>query len=210
MLPRLTLQVASPYRASVHEPIRNSLTHPLLIASLPVAEQPGVLGLTFCPGKKQTDALTGPWDRDLTVDLAAVKAWGASGVITLVTDDELRELHVPELGKAVRALGLTWWHLPIADRGAPDTSFVRHWRDGVGSDIRARLCRGERLLIHCKGGMGRTGLLAAQILVEFGVPAGDAIASARRARPGAIENKLQERYVFGIAVPPPIQVRSSP
>ncbi len=183
------------------KPIRTSLSHPLQIADLRVADQPGVLGLTFCPGKKQATAITGVWNRDLTIDLAAVQAWGANGVITLVTAQELRELQVPELGKAVQALGMSWWHLPIEDVGVPDEKFADNWRYGhIGSDIRARLRRGDRLLVHCKGGLGRTGLLAAQLLVEFGTPPRDAIAQVRSARPGAIENVHQENYVFNVEV----------
>jgi ADP-ribosyl-[dinitrogen reductase] hydrolase len=180
----------------MHYQIRTSITHPLQIAQLRVADQPGVLGLTFCPGKKQPNALTGAWYRDLTLDLAAVKNWGATGVITLVTNDELHELQVPDLGDAVGALGMKWWHLPMPDMGVPEAETADRWREYVGGEVRAHLRRGDKRLVHCKGGLGRTGLLAAQILVEFGIRPRDAILQTRAARSGAIENAAQEAHVY--------------
>ena len=52
-----------------------------------------------------------------------------------------------------------------------------------------------RVLVHCKGGLGRAGLVAARILVERGAAPMDAINLVRRVRPGAIQTIRQEAYV---------------
>lgn len=78
--------------------------------------------------------------------------------------------------------------------GVPDETFETRWTYG-GHRLRRRLARGERVVLHCMGGLGRTGTLAARLLVEFGVPPEDAIGRVREARPGAIENVGQEEYV---------------
>ena len=70
-------------------PVRTSITHPLQIAEIRPAPAMGKLGLTLCPGKKQAGALTGPWDRDLCLDLDVVAAWNAAAVVTLVEGHEL-------------------------------------------------------------------------------------------------------------------------
>ena len=44
-------------------------------------------------------------------------------------------------------------------------------------------------------GLGRTGTMAAKMLVGFGVSPEDAIASVRQARPGTIETAAQEQYI---------------
>lgn len=50
---------------------RTSQSHPLRIATvLPVAG--GRLGMTLCPGKQDALAMTGPWARDLGLDLAGI------------------------------------------------------------------------------------------------------------------------------------------
>ncbi len=154
----------------------------------------GVVGLTLCPGKKDRAAATGAWDRDLDTDLDAVAGWGARAVVSLVEDHELSLLGVEALGREVRRRKMVWFHLPIRDAGVPDRDFERRWRS-AGPELRARLLAGERILVHCRGGLGRTGTIAARLLVELGMAAEEAIRSVRRARTGAIENDRQEDYV---------------
>ena len=49
--------------------------------------------------------------------------------------------------------------------------------------------------VTAPGGLGRTGMIAARILVEMGLSAELAIKSVREARPGTIETAAQEAYV---------------
>jgi hypothetical protein len=44
----------------------------------------GRIGMTFCPGKQNPFAMTGAWARDLDTDLAVIRAWGASTLVTLM------------------------------------------------------------------------------------------------------------------------------
>ena len=64
--------------------MRTSLSHPLQIATVKAPGIPGAIGITFCPGKKQPNAATGAWDRDLGLDLDAIRVWGAATIITLI------------------------------------------------------------------------------------------------------------------------------
>ena len=57
------------------------------------------------------------------------------------------------------------------------------------------LRNGFDVLVHCKGGLGRAGMIAARLLVELGTPPEEAISQVRSVRPGAIETPTQERYV---------------
>ena len=54
------------------------------------------------------------------------------------------------------------------------------------------------VLVHCRGGLGRAGTIAARLLVELGMEPETAIASVRAVRPGAIETSDQEKFVLGI------------
>jgi ATP dependent DNA ligase-like protein len=51
---------------------RTSLTHPLQIAVATAGPEFGRVGITFCPGKCDQHAMSGRWERDLTVDLDMV------------------------------------------------------------------------------------------------------------------------------------------
>lgn len=63
-------------------------------------------------------------------------------------------------------------------------------------------------MIHCLGGLGRSGTIAARLLVELGVVPDEAINIVRKARPGAIENNAQETHVRSIkAIHPRREVR---
>jgi ADP-ribosyl-[dinitrogen reductase] hydrolase len=60
--------------------------------------------------------------------------------------------------------------------------------------LQAQLCAGETIGLHCGAGLGRTGTVAALILIERGFTPSEAIAAVRRARPGAIETAAQLSY----------------
>lgn len=163
---------------------------PLRIDPVPVEPGAGWLGLTLCPGKRDGHL----WARDLDLDLAVIHAWGASTVVTLLEPAELDWLGVADLGERVRALAMHWWHLPIRDGEVPDARFTARWPE-AGADLHGRLDRGERLLVHCRGGLGRTGLVSALLLIERGEAPEQAIARVREIRPGAIETAAQEHWV---------------
>lgn len=151
--------------------------------------------MTFCPGKKQRHSKFGSWwDRDLDVDLEAIRSWGAVGLVTLMEDHELIDLRVPNLGANCKASGLDWFHMPIVDGAAPDPRFLHAWPT-VSSTLANQLSSGASVVIHCKGGLGRTGTLAALLLQEAGMDPREAMALVRSSRPGAIETVEQEEFL---------------
>lgn len=169
---------------------RTSESHPLQIAEVRAADSFGRIGITFCPGKHDPFAITGAWARDLHADLDVIVDWGATLVITLVETFELRQLKVPQLGTETQRRGIDWLHLPIEDYSVPNETFEQQWLS-QGRDIRNRLRHGEDILVHCKGGLGRAGMIAARLLAELGMEPKVAIKTVRRARKGAIETPSQ-------------------
>ncbi len=121
--------------------MRTSETHPLEIALVSAGPDMGTVGLTFCPGKNQPSAMTGGWQRDLELDLKAIRDTGASAVVTLVEQHELSTLGVEQLGTEVRRQHMDWFHLPISDMGVPGEQFERSWQH-VGEGIRTRIRNG--------------------------------------------------------------------
>jgi ADP-ribosyl-[dinitrogen reductase] hydrolase len=175
--------------------MRTSITHPLQIAEVRAAPDFGKIGLTFCPGKKQMNAITGSWNRDLDLDLDAVAAWNAAAVVTLLQPEELHQLGVPDLGRKVRERNMDWYHLPIADASIPDEAFELQWAE-ASEGLRARVRDGFGVLVHCKGGLGRAGTIGARLMIELGCDPDAAVTAVRKARPGAIETPAQLRYVM--------------
>jgi protein-tyrosine phosphatase len=176
------------------QPPRTSQSHPLRIAVVEDSPFQGLLGLTFAPGKKDLTSSPSPWLRNLTADLDVICAWDARVVVTLIEASEFDLLAVPTLGAEVRTRGLDWLHLPIRDVDVPDLAFEQVW-PAHSAELRRRLGGGDNVLVHCRGGLGRAGMITARLLVEAGVEADLAIAAVRKVRPGAIETLAQEEWV---------------
>lgn len=171
-----------------------SANSPLRIDTIVLPGNGGRIGLTLCPGKKDSGHSGNRWDRDLKADLEVIAAWGADAVVTLMEEFELELLGVTALPSLLLSRGIEWHHLPIRDVDIPESIFEGRWFK-EGQRLRTILKGGGRVLLHCRGGIGRTGTIAARLLVEFGFEPTDAIALVRKTRPGAIETAAQEEYV---------------
>lgn len=172
---------------------RTSQSHPIQIATLKAGR--GRIGITFCPGKVDAAGLTGAWRRDLGIDLDAIQDWGAAVLVTLIEDHEFDLLQVSGLEQATLRRHMEWLHLPIRDVSIPNEAFETKWQ-AVGEGLRARLRDGFAVVVHCRGGLGRAGMIAARLLVELGMHPEQAISEVRSVRPGAIETRAQENYIL--------------
>lgn len=149
----------------------------------------GRLGLTLCPGRRDRG-------RDLDEDVGQLVADGVDRLLCLLTDAELAWAGVASLGTDVEAAGIEYRRSPIPDQGIPEMAealdLVR-W-------CRASLGRGERVVVSCMGGLGRSGTLAACVLVDAGASPEAAVALVRAARgPRAVETAAQEKFIYTFA-----------
>ena len=174
--------------------VKTSHSHPLRIGAVTPGSDRGRIGVTLCPGKTDPAGLTGAWARDLNLDLDLIRRWGATAVVSLITDQEIDYLGVRDLPGAVRDRHMEWWHLPIEDGQPPGQEFEAAWAV-AGEALRDRLRAGFDVLVHCKGGLGRAGTVAARLLVELGARPDYAILLVREARPHAIETPAQEAHL---------------
>jgi ADP-ribosyl-[dinitrogen reductase] hydrolase len=172
--------------------MKTSFTDPLRTAEVSPPGAAGVIGLTLCPGKKDRDA---GWARDLDIDVGVIRDWGAEVVLSLIETWEFELLKVTDLPSVVEERGMRWVHLPIVDVSVPNRKFEARWI-AAGADLRGVVRRGGGVLVHCRGGLGRTGTIAARLLVELGTDPYEAIRAVRHVRPGAIETREQERHVL--------------
>lgn len=126
-------------------------------------------------------------------DLDFIRDWKPSIVISATTRGEHADAGVEALGKDIPESGARWLHLPIKDYGTPDETFMHAWPDASAAVLSALQGRG-RVLIHCKGGCGRSGMLALRLMVEAGEEAVDALLRLRKVRPCAVETEAQLRW----------------
>lgn len=157
--------------------------------SLEVPRVDGQLLLTPCPGTQQVP---------LTLALDQLRLAGAHGVVTLMTNVELTRLELAPLGQQVEHEGMRWFHLPIEDDLAPDAAFEAAWQQAL-PQLRELLGDGKHLVIHCKGGSGRTGLVAAALLMTLGQPQQEAMAAIKAHRPKAFTLACHRQWLDQLA-----------
>lgn len=68
----------------------------------------------------------------------------------------------------VEHLGMKWRHIPIRHRYPTTKRFETLWAD-ARSEVMNILKSGQRVLVHGDGGLGRTGTVAALLLVESSI-----------------------------------------
>lgn len=152
---------------------------------LPIPETGARIALCPSPGPRER----------LAEHLRRLRRSRTAGLVTLVEDRELVALGLESMGETLASLGMRWWHLPIPDMGVPGVAFEARWTVAA-SALHALIAEGQVVALHCHGGRGRTGTIAARLLVEMGHAPAVAIARVREARTGAIETPEQERFIL--------------
>lgn len=164
--------------------------HPYFLLNCP--NQIGKLLLTPCPGTLNTN---------IEEALRSLKNAGAIAVLTLMSEEEMHRHNVSELNTTCEALQLEWFHLPIDDEGAPEEAFEKCWIK-LSKSIHHYLNNDKAVVVHCKGGSGRTGVVAARLLIERGLSVGDAMSQIKSLRPNAFSHDVQVRYIENFAQSP--------
>jgi len=141
--------------------------------------------LTPCPGSK---------GESLHDSLMQLKDAGATAVLTALESGDLPHDGLNELAEECKALGLKWFHLPIEDDCAPGDKFNANWPQ-ANKAAQAMLDNGEALAVHCMGGSGRTGLIAARIMLDRGIELDSAIEQIQALRPGAFTRQAHIDYI---------------
>jgi protein-tyrosine phosphatase len=152
--------------------------------------QGGRIGMVHCPGRRGRDGRGRIWARDLVADIDAIRRNGASTLVSLIEREEFGHYGVEDLPFAAANAGLRWIHWPIGDMKTASGATAEAMAEGIPA-LLDDLVRGETVVIHCAAGLGRTGTLAAQLLVLAGQSPDTAIERIRRTRPGTIETEAQ-------------------
>ena len=105
----------------------------------------------------------GDWLHD---ELSSLREQGVHTIVSLLTDDEVRELELEAEESTCASVGLTFRSFPIRDRELPaslDTarSFAR--------ELAVEITKGRAIAIHCRMGIGRSSLIASAVMVSLGV-----------------------------------------
>ncbi|MGL4713527.1 MAG: tyrosine-protein phosphatase [Shewanella sp.] len=158
------------------------MSHPFDILSLDCGTR---LIFTPCPGTKSVP---------VTEAVATLKAAGTEVIITLMPLGELHTFGAALLPDICREAGILWLHLPIEDDASPaeafELAFARH-----RAELLTLMQTQSTIAIHCRGGSGRTGLMAAILLLLAGGSLDEVITQVQSIRPNALTNVHQRSYI---------------
>uniref|UniRef100_A0A9E7ZSR2 Tyrosine specific protein phosphatases domain-containing protein n=1 Tax=Bosea sp. NBC_00436 TaxID=2969620 RepID=A0A9E7ZSR2_9HYPH len=157
----------------------------------------GAIGMLPLPGlviaKRGERYVDGALQEEVLDTLAARQT---ALLAILLDDDECDPDEIEDLGRAAKERSIALLRAPIADFSAPDQRL--DW-PALVERLAGELRQGRRIAFCCLAGYGRSGMMAARLLIATGSTPEAAIAAVRAARPGAIESEEQVAYLLSCA-----------
>jgi protein-tyrosine phosphatase len=149
--------------------------------------------------------IPGPWQGKLAVATrprggdwleGEANGWKRAGldvIVSLLENDEAAQLELDREKDVAELNGLRFVWFPIPDRGVPGSNLdaVR-----ILNEIAKALDEGNNVAVHCRQGIGRSGMIAAGVLVGSGIEPEKAIEAVSAARGQAVpETAAQLRWI---------------
>ena len=144
---------------------------------------PAILGMSPLPG------LTG----DFLADVEKIFNWNPTTIVSLTPKKEMEDLGASDFVSMMAKERIPWVHFPIKDFSIVDQQQEILW-EKISKNISLQINNGNRILVHCRGGCGRTGMIVLRFMIEFGEDPEKALERLRVIRPCAIETLAQENW----------------
>lgn len=154
----------------------------MAVASLYWVDAPLAGRLAVAPRPRAADWLAG--------EIQSWKRSGVDTVVSLLCDDEIVDVGLESEAPLCMAQGIEFLRLPILDRGVPQS--IADARTFVEGLVR-RLSEGRAVLIHCRAGIGRTGMIAACCLTASGMSPDEAFERIAKARGTQVPDTEEQR-----------------
>ncbi len=130
-------------------------------------------------------------------ELKQAKADGVDVVVSLLEDEEAKEIGVQDEAGAASRAGIAFWRFPIPDRDVPADEAAAI---AFAREVLSRVTAGGSVAIHCRMGIGRSSVMAALALVVSGVPVARAWQALSMAREMVVPDTFEQKsWVDGVA-----------
>jgi protein-tyrosine phosphatase len=126
----------------------------------------------------KTYRIKGPWLGELAIiprprggdwlhdEMRTLKDEGFDTILSLLTPEEIEELDLTQAPEFAKAEGLQFCNYPIPDLGVPAS---RDSARQLIERLHQNLLEGKKIAVHCRGSIGRSGLIASSLLVLSGI-----------------------------------------
>ncbi len=147
----------------------------------------GKLSILPCP----------PGGQALPDAIAALREMGVTMLVSMLSQAEIYALEMDDESTICAGEGITFVSQSLADRSTPDgTSKLDTLIAQLATAVRA----GHHVAVHCRLGIGRSGMIGACVLVRLGFTPADAIFVLSQARGMRIPDTAdQEKWIFRYA-----------
>lgn len=143
----------------------------------------GTLAISPMPGRT----------RHYGTDWQRLLDWSPDLVITMTPTHELSRKGAASLGPDLAAVGIAWRQVPVTDFGTPAPDVAALW-PATARQALTVLGQGGRVLVHCYGGCGRSGMAVLRLMIAAGENPDAALIRLRLIRPCAVETPDQLRW----------------
>jgi len=123
-------------------------------------------------------AMAMPDAATLETDLQTLKNVGINKILCLLEEAESQQLGLQDQQALTEKNGMEFQRFPIPDYGVPDFLDLQI----LITQLRKDLDTGNHVLVHCRGGVGRTGLVCCCVMVTTGHNVPDAIGIVTKKR----------------------------
>jgi protein-tyrosine phosphatase len=134
-------------------------------------------------------------DAWLPDEMAQLAAAGVTDLISHLAEYEAFALGLAEESEAAVAAGMRFHWFPIADGGLPMQPEFDEFIDRLMPTVQ----RGGFLVVHCRGGIGRSSITAAAVLIRLGMEPGAALKAIALARGFPVPDTMEQYdFVMGL------------
>ena len=148
------------------------------------------LGTLFVMAKP----VAGEWIEN---EFLGLKQLGIDKVVSLLEVAEAAELGLETESELCRQHGIDFVSFPIPDLGLPESNKAISLAGRIFSEISA----GRKIVIHCRAGIGRTGIVAGAVLLHAGLSSSAAISLISQARGVQVPDTAEQKEWLGAMEP---------
>lgn len=131
--------------------------------------------------------------------VASYAARGIDTVVSMLPPDEVVQLGLVDEAALCAAQDIAFMTHPIVDYGLPDADTFPALTD----DLATRISAGRHVAVHCRAGIGRSGMVTVCTLITLGWTGDDAVNAVSKARGVSIPDTVAQAEFIAGFVPGP-------